>query len=212
MRIRTVFLACLYFSLIGCGEQNTPAGPGDPGNGDGLVTLLDATDASEWSCEIPGSSNCNYCQVTSGAIVVRDSTYLNPDSRRCNSLGGRCTFRLVHRLDFRPYESARLQCHIERSDAPFGAAVSIWIRSNVPGTPDLNVYSTMASRPEDVDLSLENALTYAEATVEIIANAYASGEPSQGCGDTASIVLSNFRVVAVPGSRLSSLRWHLLQR
>jgi hypothetical protein len=56
----------------------------------------------------------------------------------------------------------------------------------------------MASRPEDVDLSLENALTYAEATVEIIANAYASGEPSQGCGDTAGVMIAELRIVGAP--------------
>ena len=200
--VRSMFaLIALVTILPGCGEESSPTDAG--GNGgpnDGTVVLLDARTPTDWTCAA-GSRDCRYCIVAEGVISERDTTVVFPGPpAECRSLNGRCEFRSTRRIDFRPYASARLQCRIRRVSYPTTTRVDIHLLSNVPGTPDLLVFSAGPELPQEdlvLDISLENARGMGEATLALSLLGYAqSGSVQSGCRDGSAVEVHDFRIVA----------------
>jgi len=196
-------LAALLVSillLLGCDENGTPSTPGGGNNQDSTVVLL-GLDPADWQCE-SATINCRRCLIRGSSITVEDSTYLvQTPTRHCVNGGGLCRFRSIRRLDFRPYRAARLRFVARRLTSDEYPRVHVLVFSNVPGTPDLQVVdeTVRSPRPDGelaVDVSLENALTYGEATIQLQIDARARGLVESGCVAETEFQVRDFQIVA----------------
>jgi hypothetical protein len=113
-----------------------------------------------------------------------------------------CEWRSAQRIDFRTYSAARLRARLvsPRSDTDRNeVSATVTVLSNVPGTPDLTVLETVTTygSPQEFwyDVSLENVLTYSEATVQVRLTLHASRD---FCPDTELGYLRDFEIVGVP--------------
>lgn len=209
-RLRAAILAAAL-ALLSCGGGDGPTNPpGNGGNGS-LVTLLDASRPEDW---IPSCSSCyrdwERCSVRGGVFTVADTTRYDSAERAClSSAFYGCTWTSRTHIDFRPYESARLQFSVRVTD--YGSHSIVWavVHSNVPGTPDLPLPTTAllprepyATWEQLVDISLENALTFREATLELGLRHRASAAPTPTfppeCRGRTSASIHGMKIVARP--------------
>jgi len=203
----------VILTVASCGGGDDPASPpGNGGNGDdGTVTLLDASQPQDWT---PSCSFCipwERCFLSNGVFIVSDSTRYDASQRDCDSqapLG--CTWMNQTQLDFRPYDSARLQFSLHVVAYGAESHIRAILHSNVPGTPDLTLVSerfypqTPYPWEKAYDISLENALLFREATLEIGLTHQASGSPTPTfpaeCPHETSASIYGLRIVATrPG-------------
>ncbi len=213
-RILAVFFS-LALVLPGCGGDDG-TGPGD-GNGGGEKTILSAATSDGWTChfyitEVSGPSCEYYRQYESERIEdfwipggFRVATRSARATDCCNSQGKRGTIT-SGKIDLSGYETVRLKTHLTFYEDHWVSGtygeIRVTLYSNVPNTPDLlrvidEHFVAVSGLPtlieKDIDVSLENAIGYKEATIEIRINV------NGGCGgywlNDLSVEVGNFRIV-----------------
>jgi len=145
-RALVIFLCVLALPLLACGDDDkNPTGPG------GTVTLLDSRDAGAWTAVQLDTMNCS---LRDGAFT---SNGQNPSTWRSR------------RIDLTPYGSVRLRCAMTLPTAAH-VVFDLFLESNVPGTGDLEILRVQylpAVADSVIDLSLENALGFREASLRV---------------------------------------------
>ncbi len=166
--------------------------------------LILGTDPASWTAvqirTIEPESGCFWheTQSTDLLLVLQDDAFrFHGTASPCGSQLDGCmpqelyaVLQSAERIDFTRYREARLRCTIRyggngvngglrRSIGGSGPAeVTLHIHSNVPGTPGLSSvvrqFCTNDTTVVPIDISLENALAFREATVELILDAGAT--------------------------------------
>lgn len=224
---RLVVVACLALLaaaiFTSCGSDNG-SGPGD-GNGGGEVTVLSAASSSGWTVEDffveeKTGADCEYHSYHSteiGSVWIPGGfslvTQSQPGLNCCDYERKNCQLT-SKKVDLTPYKTARIQGKIRFYNehyfdgAGVDALIKVYVVSNVPGSPELTVvYRSSVISPaqgetvseESFDVSLENALTYREASVLIYmgvqggcVGSYPDYRPNQ-----MSLALQGIRIVGI---------------
>ncbi len=215
-RLALIFLVT-FLVLIGCGGDD-PQDP-DDGNGNGGQTVLSAESSSGWTCDIfvssysgPTCTQNTYHSTAIGDFWIsggfRIFVHSAPGNGCCNAQmrDGSITSA---KMDLRGYKTLRLKGHLtlyfERSSAG-ESSMAVWLLSNVPNTPDLELLSEEIVPyqsgelllEQELDVSLENAIGYGEATLFIRTHVDgAMGDPSCAGGQPMDVYarISNLRIV-----------------
>lgn len=173
-------LAALVVALAGCSGGDSPQSPG--GNGASVV-ILDATSAVGWTGTVLDSRRDIQCfshtdTLTSPASYWQTGRFIGGvrvetvpgNNQCCNGAHSETTIHSAARFDLSQYSSARVQCRVHPTlyDASSNnRQVTFTVRSNVPGSQDLRVFQVAPAAEETIDLSLQNALSFQEASFEL---------------------------------------------
>lgn len=214
--MRRLCLLLTSLAALSCGSKDTPQTP-PPGDGDGEVVVVDASDVTAWTADIRVTGRGEWCSSMSESStdihevwqsgVFRSTAHTegSPVSASC-CMNRRqdATIRSARTYDLTPYHAARVQCRIRVLSTYYQGwegvhRATFTVRSNVPGSPDLNMFIKGVNPPyeDTVDLSLANALTYQEATFELLlqAGGYCGGEAGSWIGGDVSVEVLDFKVV-----------------
>jgi hypothetical protein len=223
----TILALTLAIATLSCGDKKGDSVTGIvPGEG----TIIGA-DPQSWSVDqvtiigppAPGCYPTERHNADVGEILSNGVFGFHGEAVPCGSHSQDCVpsslLAVLHssqRIDFSRYSAARLRCSIRSAGAQeyegvgglTFSSVTVSILSNVPGTPNLNnvvqAYAIHDTTTTPFDVSLENALSFREATVELRI------EAACRCGHTGSgyswdplvyrqgsgfLEVSNFRIV-----------------
>lgn len=218
-RIQDILRVAAVVAMVGplaCGGDKSPS-PADPGPTDGSVVLLSGARPADWVCP---PDYCRMCRIQDDVMASHDTTYLLREGGTptgayyCSPSGGSCAWASANRIDFRPYSSARVQLRVTLAKLygngqGTGGRLVVRVKSNVPGTPDLTIIDEAIFRTGPInqewsrtfDVSLENALTFAEGTVEVSLVYHHQTPPTQfenppRCLGASEARLNGLRVIA----------------
>jgi hypothetical protein len=186
-------------TILACGGNDSPSGPGD-GNGDGeTVTLMSGADPSTWEFADTGADRYGpYWQ--NGVFRSRAWQERIPPYGECRTYGGSATVISRGRLDLTRYRTARVTFRVVGNLASNAyGSYRLRVLSHVPGSPGLDVVNDRLwghqgrDQERPVELSLENALGLREASIELY---YSVGFDVRECGVESRVEIHDFRVEA----------------
>jgi hypothetical protein len=171
-------LAALVVALAGCGGGDSPQSPdGAP------VVILDATSAVGWTGTVLDSRRDIQCFSHTDTLTSPQSYWqtgrfiggvrvegVPGNEQCCNGAHQKSTIRSAARFDLSQYTSARVQCRVRTTlydPSANNRQVTLTARSNVPGLQDLQVFRVAPDGEQSIDLSLQNALSFQEASFEL---------------------------------------------
>jgi len=211
--------------LAGCGGDKAT---NPNGSGETLILGADPahwTPVSLFVIERESPTSCywNWRESTDLGLVLSDDVFgfhgaahgCGPELENCVQQGIMALLQSTQRIDFTGYADARLRCVLRSGGSataeggglggPSGTPARCYIRiiSNVPGTPGFYVVSQDFNSNDTtdvaIDVSLENALSFREVTIELSLQAEARcscwHNPCVFHDGTGFIEVRDFRVV-----------------
>ncbi len=203
-RLLVGLLSLLLCLAAGCGGGDKGTNPNgtadtlilgtDPASWTAVaVTTMEGADDPQYACDYQVRDSSDIGRALSNGVIGFRGVSIGC-GQSCGPRGTYANLRSIP-VDFTRYSTARLRCLIRAggSGDPFPyhsgglrglrndqAHLYVHVRSNVPGTPDLTYvvrrdYASVSDTTETpIDVSLENALGFHEATVEIDLDAKAA--------------------------------------
>lgn len=196
MRTVAVFLLALLL-VSGCGGDDSPSEPGG-GTGNETVTVISADVADDWEVEHVGTAASGNDYV-GGVFCARAELLQN-----CDSQSEAITATSRETIDFTAFTGARAQFRAtgqirgEDSQPHDVTGFTLFVRSNETGTADLLIETggvvEDGAFDQTYDLSLEAALGFQAATVEVYVSALIAN--NMGCDREAWTEVHDFRIIA----------------